>query len=172
MHGRDQCYAIAFTYELPIPPITGKAVAKTSIYSVLFDLGVIDEEGHFHRKPNFEGGWRRCKKCSVMFYEGLPRRRLNSSKVVWKKNRGICTLDMGAHEGEGEYYSIPYNVPEEPNKSQAGWRCCRRCLAMYCSLPPLNKYWQYDGNICPKDGKSHQSTPGNTDYVLRVQAAW
>ncbi|WP_437604046.1 hypothetical protein WMF28_20925 [Sorangium sp. So ce590] len=76
-----------------------------------------------------QSGWRRCRKCGVLFY-GLATTR--------------CPADGGAHEGGGESYSLC--VGDEPDRLTAD-----AALASDGKLKSRNKHYtmvvQGDGNL-------------------------
>ena len=66
--------------------------------------------------------WRFCRKCSVLFYSGFPKKGQCAA--------GGAHVRGDAHTLEGDNYIIPHDVPESP-KAQGGWRNCHKCQAMF-----------------------------------------
>lgn len=78
-----------------------------------------------------QAGWRFCRKCHAMFFEGYSPRL------------GTCGAG-GAHEAAGFNFTLAHDVPG-PTQAQRDWRFCDRCFAMF--------YDGYPGKgVCPAGG--------------------
>ncbi|MBL7814155.1 MAG: hypothetical protein JNL70_04040 [Saprospiraceae bacterium] len=63
--------------------------------------------------------WRYCSKCSMMFYNGYPK-------------KGICTKG-GEHVASGYNFVLTHDLPTVPpfNSYQKAWRYCTKCFVLY-----------------------------------------
>jgi hypothetical protein len=90
-----------------------------------------------------DGGWRSCKKCEAMFWDGNP------------EFKGVCQVS-GAHEADPlnlQDYSFVRSAAEDP-RNQANWQRCENCLALFWNGGTLK-------GLCPKTGGEHVGTgPG------------
>jgi hypothetical protein len=70
--------------------------------------------------PDRVSGWRNCRKCQAIFWDGDPT------------FKGVCQK-LGPHEidpANPEEYSLVHSLPEDP-QNQANWRRCQKCLALF-----------------------------------------
>lgn len=112
--------------------------------------------------------WRYCTQCSALFFDGHS-----------DNNKGVCPgAAHGArgHHAEGYNFNLPYDVHPTP-KSQADWRNCWKCQAMY-----FNGHADGNKGACP-DGGSHDGhgfdpvvynfvLPFNISETSTSQAKW
>ena len=63
-----------------------------------------------------QDNWRQCRRCTVMFYNGFPK-------------KGRCPAGQ-AHVADSRNFILPHDVSETPT-AQSGWRFCSKCFAMF-----------------------------------------
>jgi len=73
-------------------------------------------------------GWRFCRKCQAMFFDGYP-------------GKGVCPAG-GAHAAEGFNFVLPHDVA---GGGQRDWRYCAKCYAMFFDGYPSK-------GVCPAGG--------------------
>jgi hypothetical protein len=110
--------------------------------------------------PGRVHGWRSCRKCEALFWNGDP---------IFK---GVCQRE-GAHEADPSDpadYSLAQGLAEDA-QSQANWRQCGKCLLLF---------WAggQPAGLCPDGGAHHAvggdlSAPhGSIDEDPKHQAQW
>lgn len=140
-----------------LSPIIGRC-ATDQTHSSLQSHRILGEKFVLHHdlpiSPALDTGWRSCKKCHSMFWDGDPN------------FKGVCQVQQPNRQHEvdpvhNHPYSFIHTVPQD-DQNQSNWRRCQHCLVLY-----------YDGfaakGLCPafNDGRGH--TP--TGPVLRVAHA-
>jgi hypothetical protein len=95
--------------------------------------------------PNDQPDWRWCGNCHALFFAG------------YAPNLGRCTFG-GPHRidgsGQGQVnFVLPHDIGEPPG-TQAAWRFCVRCYALYFDG------WQTNKGICPA-GSGHAAAGYN-----------
>lgn len=93
--------------------------------------------------PTAQRRWRRCRDCSVLFFNGY-------------RDKGHCPANARGHVSDGSSdYVLPHDVPGTPT-AQTQWRFCDKCHGMF-----------YDGYAdkgrCPAGG-GHRAQ--GYDFVL------
>ena len=92
--------------------------------------------------PGRKSGWRNCRKCEALFWNGDPA------------FKGVCQR-VGAHEADPSD-TADYSLAEGPDgdeaQSQANWRQCGKCLVLFWNGDP--------SGFCP-DGGGHFAVGAN-----------
>jgi hypothetical protein len=146
-----------------------------------------------HDQPenrDHSSGWRRCKKCYGLFWDGL-----------WSKGKCAVARDaegnpvghdpIGDEAGGDEYAALQnelilsQNISEDSNH-QPNWHFCTRCLGLFFGGNPPGQNVCFDGNSHTIDDTLVPPLPGRIDppvgdnFVLpqglsedsRHQASW
>ena len=94
--------------------------------------------------PSREGGWRRCRRCKAVFYDG------------WE-TKGACPNWEGGlgHVAEGYDYQMQFDVQPDPHQ-QPDWRFCTKCYGLFC-------FPEIADSDCAAGGQHHAT---ETVYVL------
>ncbi len=72
-----------------------------------------------------QAGWRICKKCAGLFWDGDP------------SFKGFCHKG-GSHEPTGLHYVLLHSVDEDA-QNQGNWRRCSKCASIYWDGDPNNQ---------------------------------
>ena len=120
------------------PPVLadGRAFTSPTILSPANPLGF-----HFllprdlQPGPNRRRGWRTCRKCEAVFFDGNP------------SFKGACQRG-GPHASDPlvpEGFTLEVGVPEDA-QNQSNWKHCRNCLALFWAAQDS------DAGLCPASG--------------------
>ena len=138
---------------------------QTMFWSGYFpDQGICPEDGLGHESAdqtnfvlphdqpedsNHVASWRRCKKCAVLFWDGL-----------WTK--GSCAASNKGHDAIGNEAADPaaalqneviltHSAPADSNH-EANWHLCTKCLGLF--FDDTDPFAQ---TACPVDHRAHSS---------------
>jgi hypothetical protein len=110
--------------------------------------------------PNREGGWRKCRHCKELFFDGFPRKGVcagNPGMVTGAAPDGTPIHSSSGHvpEGDSPDFLLAFDMPPRPWQ-QNDWRFCDKCLGLF--------YLPHNADAdCPAGG-IHHAHPFN--YVL------